>query len=318
MKLVIGFIVYGKLTVKYLPYFLKSVYKQSFRDFQIIAIDNSENKNNSNIEYIEKNYPEIKIEWAGKNIGFARAYNKMIDKAVKIGAEYFLVINPDIILDKNAFKILIDKISLNKNLASVCPKILKWDFENNKKTNIIDTHGIQLKAGLKFIDVGQGEIDDNKFNNIKILGSSGACGLYRLTALKKIKKNNQYFDELMFMYKEDCDLAYRLSLAGYNSECVNNAIVYHDRTVKAKGQGHIKIAINRKSKSKQSKKWSFLHQQIIFIKYWNLQNFKNKLAIILYEIKMIIFILLFEQYLLAQFLKLWRLKNNIYIYKKNN
>ena len=311
MKLVIGFITYNNITAKYLPYFLKSVYQQSFRDFKIIAIDNSENKNNSNIKYIEKNYPEIKIEWAGKNIGFARAYNKMIDKAIKIGAEYFLVINPDIILDKNAFKILIDKISLNKNLSSVCPKILKWDFENNKKTNIIDTYGIQLKTGLKFIDVGQGGIDNNKSNNIKILGPSGACGLYRLSALKKIKKNNQYFDELMFMYKEDCDLAYRLSLAGYESECVNNAIAYHDRTVKAKGQGNIKIAVNRKNKSKQLKKWSFLHQQIIFIKYWNLQNFKNKLAIILYEIKMIVFILLFEQYLLAQFLELCKIKNSI-------
>ena len=206
----------------------------------------------------------------------------------------------------------------NSKLGSVSAKVYQWDFDNNKKTNIIDTCGIKEISALHFKDVGQGEEDNGQCDDIKIIGPSGAAAMYRMNALERVKEKNNYFDELMFMYKEDCDLAYRLSLSGYESECVNNAIVYHDRTVKAKGQGNIKIAINRKSKSKQSKKWSFLHQQIIFIKYWNLQNFKNKLAVILYEIKMIVFILLFEQYLLAQFLELCKIKNSIYIYKKNN
>ena len=151
----------------------------------------------------------------------------------------------------------------------------------------------------------------NKFNNISILGPSGAAAMYRLSALEKVKFNGQYFDEMMFMYKEDCDLAYRLFLAGFKSKCVSDAIIYHDRTVAGKGDGNLQVAINRKYKSQQVKKWSFVNQQIIFLKYWHLQNFYGKLTIIWNEFKMIVFIILFEQYLLRQYWGLWKMKDKI-------
>ena len=99
MKLAIGFITYREQTAKYLPYFLPSLFKALAGDidYKIFCWDNSEN-DKSNIEFIVSNYPEIKIIKSEKNIGFAAAYNKMIDEAKKLGAEYFLVINPDTIL----------------------------------------------------------------------------------------------------------------------------------------------------------------------------------------------------------------------------
>jgi len=78
----------------------------------------------------------------------------------------------------------------------------------------------------------------------------------------------------------------------------------------------LQVALNRKNKNKQIKKWSFLGQQIIFVKYWKQQNFWNKSTIAWHEIKMLIFILLFEQYLFGQYWKLWKIKKNINIYKK--
>lgn len=328
--LTIGFITYGKSTAKYLPYFLSSLKNQTFADFNIIAFDNTENLDNENIDYIKKNYPGIEILRAGENIGFARAYNKMIGKAVEAGAEYFLAINPDIILEPDAVEKMVKAMNNNKDLGSVCPKILRFyltpqppllnsrggvNFEV-KKTNIIDTCGIQLKPGLRFIDARQGQIDYSSSSGQAILGPSGAAAMYRIDALSKVKQGDEYFDELMFMYKEDCDLAYRLFLAGFQSKCVNGAIVYHDRTARAKGESNLQVALNRKSKNKQIKKWSFLGQQIIFIKYWKQQNFWNKSTIIWHEIKMLIFILLFEQYLFGQYWKLWKIKKNINIYKK--
>lgn len=307
-ELIIGFITFGKLTEKYLPSFLSSLNKQTFKDFKILVFDNTDDGNAGNAEYIKNNFSSIEILSEGRNIGFAKAYNKMIKRAVEMGVKYFLTINPDMILEPDAIEKMIKTLDDDERLGSVSPKILKWDFLNNKKTNIIDTCGIKLKSGLRFIDIGQGENDKNQFNNIDILGPSGACGMYRIDVLK-----NNVFDELMFMYKEDCDLAYRLNLAGYKSKCVSDAVVYHDRTAQAKGESNFKIALNRKNKSKQVKKWSFLNQQIIFLKYWKSQNFKNKIAIIIYELKIIIFIILFEQYLLKEFIKLWRMRKKIKI-----
>lgn len=314
-KLAIGFIAYGKSTAKYLPYFLSSLKKQNFENYKILAIDNSENKKNQNAEYIKKNYPEIIIEWAGGNIGFACAYNKMISQVVELGVEYFLVINPDIILEPDAIEKMIKEIDGDKELGSVCPKILKWDFERNKKTKIIDSCGIKEISALRFNDVGQGEIDNGQYDNANIIGPSGAAAMYRISALEKIKNNSEYFDELMFMYEEDCDLAYRLMLTGYKSKLVADAIIYHNRTASAKGSGNLQVALNRKNKSRQIKRWGFLHKHIIFIKYWNILSVKQKIEAAWFAFKMFIFAIIFERYLLKEYWKLWGLKNKIKIFK---
>ena len=178
-KLIIGFITYGESTAKYLPYFLDSLKKQTFQDFQTLAIDNSEEKENVNTKFVQENHNDINLNWLGENIGFAQAYNKMIKKAIDLGAEYFMVVNPDVALERDVLEKMIKVLSSDDKLTSVSPKILKWEFNNNRKTNIIDSCGIGMESGLRFVDVGQGEQDNEKFCNKKIIGPTGACGMYR-------------------------------------------------------------------------------------------------------------------------------------------
>jgi GT2 family glycosyltransferase len=162
--------------------------------------------------------------------------------------------------------------------------------------------------------LGQGEIDNSQFDQAKIFGVSAAAALYRLTALEKIADNGHYFDELMFMYKEDCDLSYRLYLAGFKAKLAGRALAYHDRSIFGRGETNFKIALNRRNKSQQNKRWSFLNQNIIFLKYWRVQNWREKIAIIWRELKMLLFALLFEQYLLKEVANLWKLRNKIKYY----
>ena len=311
MKLVIGFITYGDLTAKYLPYFLPSIEKSAFKDYKILVIDNTEIEENENIKYLIKNYPDIEIISTGKNLGFARAYNKLIRRANELGAEYFLMLNPDMLVEPAAIKLLIFEMDNNKELAAVCPKILKWDFKNKRKTNIIDTCGIKLNPGLRFTDLGQSKIDKGQYDKGKIIGPSGAAGLYKLASLEKVKQGREYFDELMFMYKEDSDLAYRLFLFNFRVRLIGKAKMYHDRTASSVGQSTWQIIKSRKNKNRQIKKWSFLNQQIIFKKYWDKQNLKNKLIIIFWQFKMLIYILFFEQYLLGQYKKYFKIRKRI-------
>ncbi len=325
VKLVIGFITYGKSTAKYLPYFLLSLQKQTFQDFQIFVVDNNEEQDHKSNQSIKKYFFEAEIEWTGANTGFARAHNRMINKSEKKNAQYYLSINIDMILEPDVVEKMIKAMDNYKELGSVCPKILHWDFANNKKTNIIDSCGIQLRPGLRFTDVGQGLVDKGQFDDVQILGPSGAAGMYRIGALKKTSPQpspsqeegatKEYFDELMFMYKEDCDLAYRLFLAGFKSKCVADAIVYHDRTTKAKGESNLQVALNRGNKSRQAKKWSFLNQQIIFVKYWRMLLIKQKLEVLWFAFRMFVFIVIFEQYLLKEYGKLWRIRKKIKIFK---
>jgi len=309
-KLSIGFITYGEKSAAYLPYFLDSLFCQTYSDFNVLAVDCSNDGGRQNIEILEK-YPEIKIISHGANFGFGKSFNLMINESIKNGAEYFLALNPDMLLEPDFVKKILNAIESNNTLGSVSPKIYKWNFiskNENAKTNIIDSCGIVLKSGLRFFDLGQGQVDGGQFDKAKILGPSGAAAMYRIKALEKIRSNNQYFDERMFMYKEDCDLAYRLFLAGWESKLAVDAKIYHDRTAVGAGESGIKIALNRKKKSRQVKRWSLVNQLIIYKKFWHLQSSVSRFAIARQIFLMFIFSFVFEQYLLIEFFKILHLK----------
>jgi len=282
-----GFITYNADTAKYLPYFLDSLFKSleswSKSDFLVLARDNSEEPNNYNREYIEEVFNKeaelIKFRWSGENVGFAKSYNAMIEEADNFGAEAFLMINPDTVVAPDMVTKLVAALESDKILGSVAPKILSWDFANLKLTNKIDTCGLMLSAGLVFTDIGQGLVDSGQFHDISILGPSGAAGLYRMSALKTVKETTGYLDERMFMYKEDCDLAYRLYLAGFSSKLVPEALVYHDRSVSAAGEGFLASLKNRSGKSRQVRSWSFLNQHLLYIKFLSKQTLADKFKI---------------------------------------
>lgn len=335
MKLAVGFITYNETTAKYLGDFLPSLEAAlsflKFDDYRVYVFDNSDKANLLNSRIL---WPHQRIEYfcLGHNLGFAYAYNILIREAIKDGADYFLVINPDTIMEPEAIKNLIAALDNDGSLGSVAPKILRWDFVGGKKTKTIDSLGITLKPGLKFNDLGQGiedreKLEDEEKNKAgKILGPSGAAGLFRLSALKKVaitrpvnkdicpenresfsqSRPVQYFDEQFFMYKEDCDLAYRLFLAGFGSRLVPDAIIYHDRTAAVFGKGIKNFWRGRQSKSKKIRAWSFRNQHLIFLKHWKKQNLVNKIIVISRVLFLLIFSLIFEQFLLKEYLFVFR------------
>lgn len=292
MKLAVGFITYNDLTAKYLPSFwtsLKSALAYSGVAYKILVADNSELRANANATWFKSLESDTEFTWNQENLGFARAYNRLLGRARELEAEYFLVINPDTILEKQSLSELIKALDENPGLASVSPKVLSLGSEK------IDTLGLILKPGLRFFDYAQGKLFPSGAQ--EIIGPSGAAGLFRLKALEKIRENGHYYDENMFMYKEDCDLAYRLFLAGYKSQTVFDALVYHDRSVRVIKSGLFGIIKNRQTKSRQVRIWSFRNQNLIWKKYWSRQNFKNKIIIFFYFTLSQIWALLFERFL---------------------
>jgi len=317
IKIYVGFIGYGEATAKYLPYFLPSLKNQTFKNFEILAIDNSPARENENAIYIRNNFPEIDLKWTGENLGFGKAFNLMMARAAAAGAEYFLALNPDMIYEADFIEKLVEAIASDEKIGAVQPKILKWDFEAKKKTEKIDSLGLTLNKEHRFFDALQGESDQPDLTGEKeIFGFTGAAVLLRLKALEDIVFENgdhkEYFDELMFMYKEDCDLSYRLRLAGWRIILAPRAVAYHNRTVAAKGRTNYEIALNRQAKSRLVKEWSFLNQWILLLKIKNLPfSLSVKSATAWYQFKSLVYILLFERFLLKEFIKLRQIRPEI-------
>jgi GT2 family glycosyltransferase len=307
MKLAIGVITYNDSSAKYLPDFLGSLLvalnNLESVNWQILVRDNSEQESNANKDYFNGiDNQQISFIWSGANLGFAKAYNLMIIEAKAWGADYFLMINPDTFIKPDAILKMLIAIGNDEKIASIAPKILRWDFENKKFTNDIDSCGLSVSSSLVFRDIGQGKVDDGTFDNSDILGPSGAAALFRMSALEDVKEETGYLDEEMFMYKEDCDLAYRLFLKGYKSCLVPQAIIYHDRSVAARGQGLISSIMDRKTKNNLVKSWSFLNQHLLIIKHWHSQTLKSKILILSRLILVWSYVLVFEPFLLKNYL----------------
>jgi len=325
MKLAVGFITYNETSAKYLADFLPSL-SAALRflrsdDYQVYVFDNSptvgeqgsaDKQNFLSIESFNSGLsasgrPPFKYLSVGANLGFSRAYNILINLARSENAEYFFMVNPDTLLEEKTISELIKILDNDASLGSVAPKIRRWDFAGREKTAVIDSLGLVLRPGLIFSDLGQGIIDSGQFDHVSIIGPTGAAGLFRLNALINIAaetvdgQETQYFDERFFMYKEDCDLAYRLFLAGYKSVSVPGAILYHDRTAKSSGRNLWSILRDRQGKDRQIRSWSFRNQHLIFAKYWKIQNIVNKLFIVYYIGSYLIFSLILEQFLLKQY-----------------
>ena len=331
MKLAIGFITYNKSSSPYLSNFLKSLKEaldfSGLSDYIVYGFENSDLNFRDNNNLIKDflslnphfNYQQLSSN--GENLGFAKPYNLMIETALSSGSEYFLVINPDTIFSRESIRLLIEPLLYDNNLSATAPRIMSFNFEKLKLHDLIDSFGIGLKRGLKFFDIAQGEEyrvekkEQYLSQGKNVLAPSGAAGLYRLKALEAAAEirvgKKEYFDERFFMYKEDCDLAYRLHLFGLKTLFVFDAIIYHDRTTKSLGSSPLNFFKTRSKKSRLARSWSFRNQHFIFIKHFLNQSFLSKTIIFVKIFTMFIFSLTFEQFLLKEY-------KNIYLFWKNS
>lgn len=315
MKVVVGFIVYKDTSLKYLEHFLPSL-KQALTflestNYQVMAFDNSPNEDNRNrlaLEYFHHKHKwPINYYATGQNIGFGSAYNLMIEKSLKLGAQYFFVINPDTLLEPDVIKKLIMACDKDSSIGAASPKVMRWDFPNLNKTKQIDSCGLQKKSGLIFYDLGQGEIDAGQYDQAEIIAPSGAAGLFKLEFLKKIRDKHGYYDSRFFMYKEDCDLAYRFKLANFKSILAPGAILYHDRTMALYNSSWHSFLKNRRNLSKNTRAWSFRNQHLLFIKYFLKETTWSKVLIIRRVIVLLFFSLILEQFNLKEYFKIFKL-----------
>jgi GT2 family glycosyltransferase len=316
MKISIGFIVYNQSTYKYLKFFLTSL-EESINEakkyladlsFNFLIVDNSDHDYQNNYDYLMNyfgSYNNYKIFRSENNLGFARAYNKMINWSIREGHDLFLMLNPDVLLDIDFIKEILLAFNNKKEATVLAPKILYWDFKNNKKTNIIDSYGLGLDRSHYFFDINQGREDLENNKDIKeIFGFTGAGALLNLKELIKVAYNNNYlefFDELMFMYKEDIDLSYRLQIFGAKIFFVPQAIMYHDRTLSKNKYLNLLFFKNRDI----ARSRSFLNHLIILYKIRKIPfSFKIKFLTLIRFIKILFYGLIFEKKQLQKFKKI--------------
>jgi GT2 family glycosyltransferase len=284
---------------KYINSCLSSLKNQSYKNFEIIIIDN--NSSDKTLKYIEQTLGEDKylLLKQKENLGFATGNNIGIKYS---NGKYICLLNPDVILEKDYINNAVEFFKNNDKVGSVSGKIFKYRFRTNKieKTNIIDTKGLELRKNHQVVEIDANKKDIIfKKNKIEIFGVSAAAGIYRRDALEDIKEvslKNNYFDDTFFIYKEDVDLAFRLRHAGWKSYYLGDAVAYHDRWETGSSKKIIKIFKKRKEKKSIVNYYSYRNHLLMILKNQYLSNIIwYSPFIVWYEFKKIIYFILFEQ-----------------------
>lgn len=249
-------------TPHYLKTCLGSIFDQTYKNLEVIFIDN-DSPEKTGLHFVQQNYEDkVKIIANDENIGYAAAANQGIEKAK---GDYIVITNPDIIYTSTYFEKIIEPMQKDPQIAAITGKVYKYDFENDKPTKIIDTVGLFAYKNRRIIDDGQGLLDEGQFEvEGEVFGVSGACPLYRKKALQDVKILGEYMDEDFFMYKEDVDLSWRFLLYGWKNYYYPKAIAYHGRGTGIHKRFTAKQTLkNRKKLSKFQRKYSFRNQLLM-------------------------------------------------------
>ncbi len=93
---------------------LGSLNKQTFKDFEIILVDNG--SSDDSIEYISNHFPKTKVIKLDKNYGFAKAINSGVKNSM---AKYVVFLNNDTEVDKSWLENLVKCAEKHKDTISV-------------------------------------------------------------------------------------------------------------------------------------------------------------------------------------------------------
>jgi GT2 family glycosyltransferase len=187
---------------------------------EIVIVDNG--STDDTLRLVAEVAPSARIVELGHNRGFSAGCNAGIEAT---RAPYVLFLNSDAVLAAGYVTTLIAALEADSRAASAVGKLV---FEEDGK-RFIDSAGIDLRLwAMSPLDRGHGEPDAGQYDRTEeVFGPSAAAALYRREALAGL--GEAAFDEELFAYYEDVDLAWRLRRRGWKHLYVPGAVASHPR-----------------------------------------------------------------------------------------
>ena len=199
--------------MRFLKTCLDSLRLQRFKDFETLIVDNA--SEDGSCEYIQENYPEVKLLKNEKNLGFSGAVNIGIEMSE---TEYVILLNNDTEAASDFVGELVNAIEESDDIFSVSSKMINF----NDREIMDDAGDLYSIVGWGF-QRGVGKSSSLYKKTKDVFSACAGAAIYR----KKIFNEIGMFDLSHFAYLEDMDLGYRAKIQGYRNVYCPTAVVYH-------------------------------------------------------------------------------------------
>ena len=200
-------------------------------DIQIIIVDNS--NDNEFKHSIEKKYKNVSCLLSKHNLGMGAGNNLGI---ANVKTDFAFILNPDVILEKNAIDELILASRDLDSFGLLAPINIDQNYPNYKKNNKNDSF-------------------DEKPNEAKSV--DGYAMVLNLKRLNLIRDFN-YFDENFFMYLENDDLCMRIKNENEKIFVIPKSKIHH--------LGGKAVNENFKDEIELSRNWHWIWSKFYFNK----------------------------------------------------
>ena len=195
--------------------------------YEVIVVDNA--SQDGSAEMVASEFPQVSLIARPTNAGFAAAANQ----GIRIAAgEAVLLLNPDTIVNDNAFAPMLRYLRRNPDIAVLGPRLIDDDGSLQLSCRRFPSYGQvlfsrysvltrlfphnPLTARYLMTDWDHGATTDVDW-------LSGACAMFPRRTLDELG----LLDEGYFMYNEDVDLCQRAHRAGYRVVYFPEASVVH-------------------------------------------------------------------------------------------
>lgn len=184
---------------------INSIYKSTYKDYEIIVVDNNSEK----CPTILETYTNVTLVKLNENVGFGIANNIGAEKAINHGAQYILCLNNDTEISMGLLSMFVNEIKEKEVLT--CATY----YYSNKK---------ELWYGGGEISKIRGTCRQKQYTKERYVSFiCGCCMFFSAETYDEIG----LFEPEYFMYCEDSDYSLKLILNGYQIRYLVKESVYH-------------------------------------------------------------------------------------------
>jgi N-acetylglucosaminyl-diphospho-decaprenol L-rhamnosyltransferase len=189
---------------------LGSLREQS-RPVDVVVVDNGSSDNS--VELLREQFPEVTVLALERNFGFGPALNRAVREHP---ADPVILLNDDAEAGPRFVEALLDAAA--EGVQSVAGVLLQ-----ERSPGLIDSAGVVADRTLMGFDHLHGELLAAAAAAPDPLGPTGGAALYDLAAFEAVGG----FDESIFIYYEDLDLALRIAARGGRCRLAAGATAVH-------------------------------------------------------------------------------------------
>ncbi|HEY1854815.1 MAG TPA: glycosyltransferase family 2 protein [Solirubrobacterales bacterium] len=181
------------------------------REVEVVVVDNG--SGDGSVELVRECHPEAAVVELGTNLGFGTALNRGV--AARPGADPVILLNDDAAPEPSFVEALLERRDGVEAVAGV--------MVQDADPGLIDSAGVVADRTLMGFDYLHGEPVAAAAGASDPLGPTGGAALYDRAAFEAVGG----FDERIFLYYEDLDLALRLAARGGRCRLAPDARAVH-------------------------------------------------------------------------------------------